>query len=158
MHMISRQAKESQAQRLTILSEKGELQRLHVSNPRQILKKTQTEANIAFKEKYPQIKMGQRTLEKLKPVCVFPPRAQDWVSCCSCIHIKANQVFQSCTKFGRQLNPQPQQNQYPVLNHHHQCIGVRNALPKDDSDSYPLYYLGSDSNNCGVQKFEDLQS
>ena len=35
----------------------------YVTHPKQILEKTQTEAFLEFKQKYPQTKMGQRTFE-----------------------------------------------------------------------------------------------
>ena len=39
----------------------------YVVDPKQILEKTQTEAYVEFKTKYPEIKMGRRMFESCKP-------------------------------------------------------------------------------------------
>ena len=55
----------------------------------QVLEKTQTEAYIDFVAKYPDIKFGQRTLDKLKPFFVRPASEKDRNTCCCRYHISS---------------------------------------------------------------------
>ena len=75
----------------------------YIEHEKQILEKTQTEVYREFKEKYPNIKMGQRFFEGCKPFFVIPTRIQDRNSCCCRIHIEIHMLFKSCMSFRRKL-------------------------------------------------------
>ena len=65
----------------------------------QVNEKTQTDAYIDFVAKYPDIKIGQRTFDKLKPFFFRPASEKDRNTCCCRYHIESNLLFKSCMKF-----------------------------------------------------------
>ena len=65
----------------------------------QVIEKSQTDAYIDFVAKYPDIKIGQITFDKLKPFFVRPASEKDRNTCCCRYHIQSNLLFKSCMKF-----------------------------------------------------------
>ena len=57
---------------------------------------TQTEVFLAYKRKYPDVKIGQRAFEKCKPFYVTPPRMQDRNLCYCRVHVDMCMAFKSC--------------------------------------------------------------
>ena len=60
----------------------------------QVNEKTQTDAYIDYVAKYPDIKIGQRTFDKLKPFFFRPASEKDKNTCCC----------RSCMKFRKSKN------------------------------------------------------
>lgn len=56
-----------------------------------------------FKEKHPQIEMGQRYFEKCKPFFVIPARLKDRNSCCCTAHVEIQMLFTSCMNYRKSL-------------------------------------------------------
>ena len=73
----------------------------YIHHEKQIMSTIQTEAFLLVKEKYPEIKIGQRCFEKCKPFFVFPTRPQDRLSCCCKAHVEIRMVFARCMQFRR---------------------------------------------------------
>ena len=70
----------------------------------QVIEKTrQTDAYIDFVAKYPDIKIGQRTFDQLKPFFVRPASEKDRNTCCR-YHIESNLLFKSYMKFRKSKN------------------------------------------------------
>ena len=91
-----------------------------VSHAKHILEKTQTEAYLEFKDKRPEIKMGQRTFEKCKPFYVIAPRSQDRNTCCCRSQVEMRMVFASCMNFLRKTlltSHDACDNQFSVYKH-----------------------------------------
>ena len=70
----------------------------------QVIEKTQTDAYIDFVAKYPDIKIGQRTFDKLKPFFVRPASEKNRNTCCCRYHIESNLLFKSSMKFRKSKN------------------------------------------------------
>lgn len=79
--------------------------KVYVQHEKQILEMTQTKVFLAFKRKYPDVKMGQRAFEKCRPFYVIPPRTQDRNSCCCRVHVDMRMAFKSCMGFRKYFRP-----------------------------------------------------
>ena len=77
---------------------------IYASHMAQVIEKTQIDAYIDFVAKYPDIKIGQRTFDKLKPFFVRPASGKDRNTCCCRYHIESNLLFKSCMKFRKSKN------------------------------------------------------
>ena len=77
---------------------------IYTSHMAQVVEKTQTDAYLDFVAKYPDIKIGQRTFDKLKPFFVRPASEKDRNTCCCRYHIESNLLFKSCMKFRKSKN------------------------------------------------------
>ena len=77
---------------------------IYASHMAQVIEKTQIDAYIDFVAKYPDIKIGQRTFDKLKPFFVRPASEKDRNTCCCRYHIESNLLFKSCMKFRKSKN------------------------------------------------------
>lgn len=128
--------------------------KIYVTHARQILEKTQTEAYLEFQQKYPDIKMGQRTFESCKPFYVTTPRSQDKISCCCRIHVETRMVFQSCMEFRRQLAERPEQ--YIVYKHLTDLVNETLCPKKDGAKYHQPDCLFRKCQNCGVSVFKVL--
>ena len=77
--------------------------KVYVQHEKQILEMTQTEVFLAFKRKYPDVKIGQRAFEKCRPFYVIPLRMQDRNLCCCRVHVGMQIAFKSCIYFRKKL-------------------------------------------------------
>lgn len=68
-----------------------------------ILEKTQREVYQDFKKSHPEVKVGLRKFESLKPYFVQPVRQRDRETCCCRQHTETKMVFKKCMEFRRQL-------------------------------------------------------
>ena len=66
-----------------------------------ILRKSQTEAFVDFKEKYPDIQISQRTFERCKPYFIREARPKDRITCCCRYHLEMRSLFRTCMDFRR---------------------------------------------------------
>ena len=80
--------------------------KVYVQHEKQILEMTQTEVFLAYKRKYPDVKIGQRAFEKCKPCYVTPPRMQDRNLCYCRVHVDMCMAFKSWMDF-RKKNCRP---------------------------------------------------
>ena len=76
----------------------------YAEHPKMILEKRQTDVFNEFCSENPDIKMHQRTFEKLKPYYVFPCTEKDRNSCCCRNCIEGKMVCESAMKFRKKLN------------------------------------------------------
>ena len=84
-----------------------------------MLEKTQIEAFLEFREKYPDIKVGKHSFEKCKLFFVIPLRMQDRNSCCCRVHMEIRMLFQVCMNFRKVLlekDPTGEET-YPLNSH-----------------------------------------
>jgi hypothetical protein len=63
---------------------------IYASHMAQVIEETQTDAYIDFVAKYPDIKIGQRTFDKLNPFFVRPASEKDRNTCCCRYHTESN--------------------------------------------------------------------
>ena len=120
----------------------------YVTHPKQILEKTQTEAFLEFKQKYPQIKMGQRTFESCKPFYIATPKLQDRVSCCCRIHVETRMVFQSCMAFRRKLDQLS--HEYTAYEHLSDLVNQTLCPRQDGKDYHESNCLLRKCDKCGI--------
>ena len=127
----------------------------YVSHARHILEKTQTEAYVEFKEKFPQIKMGQRSFKKCKPFYVTTPKMKDRITCCCRSHVETRMVFKSCMEFRRNL---PNRSEAHEVYDHLSDIVNDSLCPKRDADLYHqkdcIMRVCSD---CGISKLKFMK-
>ena len=123
--------------------------KIYVTHPKQILEKTQTEAYMEFKIKYPEIKMGQRMFESCKPFYIATPRSQDRVSCCCRIHVETRMLFQSCMEFRRKL-----EERYTLYKHMSDLVNETLCPKKDGSEYHDPHCLQRNCKNCGIDGFQ----
>ena len=99
---------------------------IYASHMAQVIEKTQTDAYIDFVAKYPDIKIGQRTFDKLKPFFVPPASEKDRNRCCCRYHIESNLLFKSCMKFRKSKNQSETSvvESYPVYENLGEIIDV----------------------------------
>ena len=131
-----------------------------VSHAKQILEKTQTEAYLQFKDKNPDIKMGQRTFEKCKPFYVIAPRSQDRNTCCCRSHVEMRMVFASCMNFRRKTlltSDDACDNQFPVYEHLKDLVEETLCPKSNESQNYNKSCLYRSCNECGTSKLNLMQ-
>jgi hypothetical protein len=86
----------------------------------QFLEKTQTEAYLEFKSKYPEIKISQRLFENYKPFFVVPVRPKDRCTCCCRQHVEMRCVFKQCMQFQKSIlknKSNVERESYPIFEH-----------------------------------------
>jgi hypothetical protein len=127
----------------------------YVTHAKQVLEKTQTEAYLEFKQKYPDIQMGQRSFDSCKPFYISTPRSQDRVSCCCRIHVETRIVFQSCMEFRRQLSHCPEE--YVVYKHMTDLVNDTLCPKQQNEEYYHPDCLLRKCKNCGVAGFKILE-
>ena len=106
----------------------------------QVIEKTQIDAYIDFVAKYPDIKIGQRTFDKLKPFFIRPASEKDRNTCCC----------RSCMKFRKSKNQSEtsEVESYPVYENLGEIIDVT-LCPKVNG-SYKKGCLDRKCTECGV--------
>lgn len=127
----------------------------YVTHPKQILEKTQTEAYMEFKQKYPEIQMGQRTFESCKPFYIATPRPQDRISCCCRIHVETRMVFQSCMEFRQQLGQIPEQ--FNVYKHLSDLVSETLCPKQEGKEYHEPKCLSRKCENCGIDGFKTTE-
>lgn len=127
---------------------------IYVSHMAQVVEKTQTDAYIDFVAKYPHIKIGQRTSDKLKPFFVRAASEKDRNTCCCRYHIESNFLFKSCIKFRKSKNQSETSvvESYPVYENLGEIIDVT-LCPKVNG-SYKKRCLDRKCTECEVQKLK----
>ena len=125
--------------------------KIYVTHSKHILEKTQTEAFNKFKEKYPDIKMGQRAFEKCKPFYIAAPKHQIRISCCCRIHVETRMVFQSCMDFRGQLSHSTEE--FVVYKHLSDLVNETLCSKSTNEDYNNLNCLYRECEKCGVMGF-----
>ena len=72
-----------------------------IFHEKELLERSQSEVYLEFKQKYPELKIGQRTFEKCKPFFVKQAREQDRVLCCCRTHVETRMLFQNVLSSGK---------------------------------------------------------
>ena len=126
----------------------------YVTHPKQILEKTQTEAFLEFKQKYTQIKMGQRTFESCKPFYIATPKSQDRIPCCCRIHVETRMVFQSCMEIRSKLDQLP--DEYTAYEHLSDLVNQTLCPKQDGKDYHEPNCLSRKCKKCGINGFKIL--
>lgn len=128
----------------------------YVFHEKQVLEKTQTEVYEEFKEKYPEVRIGQRAFEKCKPFYVIEPRPQDRESCCCSAHVEIRMLFRSCMSYRRDVlkgKPEVERETYPVYEHLSELV-EETMCNKVDASYHRLSCINRQCKECGV---EDLK-
>ncbi|CAC5415730.1 unnamed protein product [Mytilus coruscus] len=132
-----------------------------LKHPIYILDKSQTEVFNDFCINNPNIKMNQRTFERLKPYFVRSARPKDRVTCCCRYHVKARSLFSKTIEFRKKYTITNildfEQNLYPVYEHLTD-IAVATLCDKDQvNNSYSKACLDRECSKCGLSllKFTD---
>ena len=127
----------------------------YVKHARHLLEKTQTEAYLDFKEKYPEVKMGQRAFEKCKPFFVTPPRMKDRITCCCRSHVEARMMFKSCMDFRRSVSGRL--DNYVIYEHLSHMVNDT-LCPKEDNELFHRKEcLIRKCSDCGVSKLNIME-
>jgi hypothetical protein len=107
-------------------SNKKDIKRMRISpktyssHQIQFLEKTQTEAYLEFKSKYPEIIISQRLFENYKPFFVVPVRPKDRCTCCCRQHVEMRCVFKQCMQFRKSIlknKSNVERESYPIFEH-----------------------------------------
>ncbi|CAG2231462.1 unnamed protein product [Mytilus edulis] len=127
---------------------------LYTSHMTHVLEKTQTDAYLDFVAKYPEIKIGQRAFEKLRPFFVRPASEKDRNTCCCRYHVEANLVFKACMKFRKSCDRETdsQESDYPVFEKMSDLIHIT-LCPKVNG-FYRKNCLDRKCSLCGVGNFK----
>lgn len=133
--------------------------RVYVSHMSHVLEKSQTDIYYDFCKENPDIKMSQRTFERLKPFFVRPVKSADRNTCLCRYHVEIKTVFQCCmrerTKILRSENDEELAIQYPVYQNINDAIA--STLCEQEGDGIKkIQCLKRDCQECGVRKFELL--
>jgi len=131
----------------------------YIEHEKQILEKTQTEVYNEFKEKYPNIIMGQRYFEGCKPFFVIPTRTQDRNSCCCRLHVEIQMLFKSCMNFRRKLlanSPELAEEGNANIFYHLSDLVSSTMCDKSDSGFHKKQCIYRDCEHCGLGKFRLL--
>lgn len=128
--------------------------KLYASHSIQILEKTQTEAYLAFKEKYPDIKISQRSFESLKPFFVIPVRQKDRMTCCCRICVETKMLFKRCMDFRRRLFKtqnlsENDKSATPVYNHLQDVVNETLCSKDPNKSLFKISCLNRECSDCG---------
>lgn len=77
--------------------------KVSVEHPKHVLELTQTEAFQKFTKEHPNVKIGQRKFETLKPFSVKGAKERDCKTCMCPQHVEIQMVFKDCMKFQAQI-------------------------------------------------------
>lgn len=125
----------------------------YVEHEKHILEKTQTEVFHDFKQKYPEIKIGQRYFASCKPFFVIPARIKDRNSCCCRMHVETNMMFKSAMEYRRRHATE----NVKVYSHLSELVSDT-LCPLSDSASYhKKACIERTCTSCGVKKLELLR-
>jgi hypothetical protein len=123
----------------------------YIEHDKYILEKTQTEVYNAFKQQYPDTKMGQRYFENCKPFFVIPARTKDRNSCCCRLHVEFQMVFKRLMAY-RRKHPSGDE---AIKQYTHLSDLIADTLCPLDADK-SLYHEKScierSCSNCGTNK------
>lgn len=133
--------------------------KVYISHEKQILEKTQTEAYLEFQEKYPDIKMGQRSFERCKPFFVIAPIPQDRNSCCCRIHVEIRMLFQVCMSYRKTLleKDPTQESTYPLYSHLNDLVNETLCAKEEGERFHRLSCLNRECDNCGVNRLRLME-
>lgn len=125
---------------------------VYISHAVHILEVTQTEAYMKFKEQNPEIKMSQRSFERLKPFFVRAVKNSDRSTCMCRYHVEVNTVFKACMKRRRALLEQMDSHidLYPVYHSVNEMLNDT-LCNKDDNTEDCINRICKD---CGVRKLK----
>ncbi len=114
--------------------------KVYEEHPKQILERRQTDVYNDFCELNPDIRMHQRTFEKLKPCFVIPVRAKDRNVCCCQICITMQMAHQSLMAFRKKLKKKE---------------GVESKIYEDVGDLISDTLCATPSRKCMERKCKD---
>ena len=103
----------------------------------QFLEKTQTEAYLEFKSKYPEIKISQRLFENYKPFFVVPVRPKDRCTCCCQQHVEMRCVFKQWMHFRKSIlknKSNVERESYPIFEHISDIVKLTLCQQNEDDD------------------------
>lgn len=122
-----------------------------------ILENSQTEIYLEFTRSNPNIKIGQRCFERLKPYFVREARTKDRQTCCCRYHVEAKSLFRTCMDFRRRHAPSGADNAsvtYPVYEHLSDAVATTLCEKQSGSDVYNKSCLDRTCVSCGVSGFK----
>lgn len=126
---------------------------IFVNHQAHILEKTQTEVYEEFKKENTDLKVSQRSFERLKPFFIRQMRAKDRVTCCCRKHVELKMIFKKCMDYRRKiLQDQQHTSQYCI---YERVMGlVEDTLCKTESTNHKLECLERRCALCGVSKLQ----
>ena len=122
----------------------------YAEHPKMIMEKRQSDIFRDFCEKNPDIRMHQRTFEKLKPYYVVPASGKDRNSCCCQKCVGLNMSFESSMKFRNKLN-KLEGNNYKTYE------SVSEIIAETMCENPTLKCRERKCKHCGTDKFEVLE-
>lgn len=122
----------------------------YTEHEKQITEKTYTEIYNEFQSKYPNIKIGQRSFENLKPYFVIPARPQDRNSCCCRQHVEIRMIFTSCMLFRRTKTS----GSAPIFGSITELVNSTLCTTEPGSDYFKRECLQRKCDECGISKFK----
>ena len=127
----------------------------YISHPIYILEKTQTEVYCEFKESNPDIKIGQRSFETIKPFFVKPIRPKDKTTCCCRYHVEFGHDFCKCMQVRSDLhkskNDVELKTKFPVFEHSSDMIEQTLCEKNDQERWHKKVCLDRECNRCVVR-------
>lgn len=127
--------------------------KVYTSHMVHVLEKTQTEAYVEFISKFPEIKIGQRSFEKLKPYFVRSALPKDRNTCCCRYHVEIQLLFKSCMTFRRKNQDTEDEELQPTIFSKLSEV-VDATLCEKDGDYHNKLCLDRKCSKCGVNNFE----
>ena len=129
----------------------------YCEHEKHILEKNQNEIYDEFKQKYPDIKMRQRSFESCKPFFVVPARPADRNSCCCRAHVEIRMLFAACMKFRKTVINDGQAAEYPVYDHLNDAVNVTLCAKVDGDTYYAKECCDRECDKCGVHLLRLLE-
>ena len=129
----------------------------YCEHEKHILEKMQNEIYDEFKQKYPDIKMRQRSFESCKPFFVVPARPADRNSCCCRVHVEIRMLLAACMKFRKTVVNDGQAVEYPVYDHLNDAVNVTLCAKVDGDSYYAKECCDRECDKCGVHLLRLLE-
>ena len=126
----------------------------YVSHQVQILEKTQSEAYEEFKKLNPDVKVGIRRFETLRPFFVQPVRQKDRETCCCRQHTEIKMVFKKYMEFRKQILNDTESNENAGVQVYEKLDGMINETlcETSDGEQHKLKCINRQCVLCGVKK------
>ena len=129
-----------------------------VSHMIHVLEKSQTEVYSDFRSAHPEIKMSQRSFERLKPFFVRPVRSGDRNTCLCRYHVELKTVFDACMKHRKALlerkNDLVLSTQFPVYKNANEAVSATLCEKDETAEHHNISCLKRECSECGVEQFK----
>ena len=125
----------------------------------QFLEKTQTEAYLEFKSKYPEIKISQRLFENYKAFSVLPIRRKYRYTCCCLQNVEMRCVFKQYIQFRKSIlknKSNVERESYHIFKHISDIVKLTLCQQNEDEYVNDIRCLNRECDKCGVNNIQLL--